>query len=226
MTKDSITVSKLTLWQGITGVLAVLFVLSIATGGFGFGSMDDVRDGTGSAVQQRTQAQAPSLESFGDNGRELGSPDAKVVVTKYSSFSCGFCARAAPTVKQLVENYDDVKLVYKHFDRGGPDGRAAQATECAGEQGQFWDMHDMIFERGASGNVEAYARDIGLDMSEFNECLNSGKYAALVAQHTSEARALGFSGTPSFTINDQNLVGAQPYENFAAVVDQELARLQ
>ncbi|MFT4344000.1 MAG: DsbA family protein [Candidatus Woesearchaeota archaeon] len=221
---DSITITKLTLWQGLTGLFAALLVLSIATGGFGFGGNAAPRatGTTGSATQ------GTLLQASGDNGNTKGNPDAPVTITKYSSFSCGFCNTVRPTLDQVMAEYgDDVKIVYKHFDRtnGGVDSRAAQATECAGEQGQFWEMHDMIFDRGPSGNVQAYAQDLGLDMNDFNECLNSQRYAELVQQHTNEARSLGFSGTPSFKINDGQLVGAQPFPAFQQAINAELARV-
>ena len=218
--KENITISKLNLWQGLTGLFAALLILSIATGGFGVGGSTNVP----TAATPSPSTGSATVQVSGDNGNVKGNPDAAVTITKYSSFSCGFCNSVRPTLDRVLAEYpEEVKLVYKHFDRGGPDGRAGQAVECAGEQGQFWEMHDMIFDRGASGNMQTYAQNIGLDMSEFNECLESGKYADLVREHTNEARALGFGGTPSFTINNQQVVGAQQFPAFQQAIETALA---
>ena len=109
-----------------------------------------------------------------------GAEDAKVTIVEYSSFSCGYCNRVRTTLDQILETYpDDVKIVYKHFNRGGTDSVTAQAAECAGDQGKFWEMHDMIFDEGASGDVKGYAKDIGLNANSFAECLDSGKYTSI-----------------------------------------------
>ncbi len=227
-----IRISKSTLWMSISAILAVLLVISIFTGGFGgkTSATGAVVDDSAKAAQSRDAQKAPGDST--DNtaivveGRAFkGAEDAKVTIVEYSSFSCGYCNRVRATIDQILENYpDDVKIVYKHFTRGGTDSMTAQATECAGDQGKFWEMHDIIFDKGSSGDVKGYAKDIGLDADSFAECLDSGKYASRVNEDTSEGRSLGIRGTPSFNINGELVVGAQPYNAFQQVIDAELAK--
>lgn len=104
---------------------------------------------------------------------------------------------------------------------------SAVASECAGEQNKFWDYHDLLFQsqngenRGAFAkpNLKRFAAQLGLDMPKFNACLDGDKYLAKVRAETAAAQKLGFTGTPSFTINGQQLVGAQPYEQFERTIN-------
>ena len=158
-----------------------------------------------------------------DDSYSKGNDDAKVIILEYSSFSCSFCNRVRSTLDRILSEYpNDVKIVYKHFDRGGTDSQTAQASECAGEQEKFWEMHDMIFDKGSNGDLSKYAEEIGINVELFNQCLDSGKYESKVALDTEEAKSFGMTGTPSFLINDKILVGAQPFESFKQVIDQEL----
>jgi len=214
-------------WETLTTVLGILLVISLFTGGFGIGS-----DASGAAVAeaQQAQARAPSAQQAPTeiNVEGLlfrGAEDAKVIIVEYSSFSCGFCNRVRTTLDQILETYpDDVKIVYKHFNRGGTDSITAQAAECAGDQGKFWEMHDIIFDKGSSSDVKGYAKDIGLNTNGFAECLDSEKYASKVTEDTSEGKSLGVRGTPSFSINGKLVVGAQPFANFKQIIDAELAK--
>jgi len=225
--KDNLTISKLTIWKSVSVILGLLLLISIFTSGFSRGS--NTKGGT---ADQPTQA-APPAQPRAAAPQEIkiegssfkGAESAKVIMIEYSSFSCGFCNRVRGTIDQILETYpDDVKLVYKHFNRGGTDSQTGQAAECAGDQDKFWEMHDMIFDKGSSGNLENYAKDIRLDVASFNECIESEKYASKVQQDTSEGRSLGVSGTPSFSINGKLVVGAQPFESFKQVIDAELAK--
>ena len=218
---ENINIKKETLWKISIGVLAVLLVVSIFTGGF-----------KGKTSDSGTQQAQPRGASGGDSidmdelSKDFafkGNKNAKVTIVEYSSFSCGYCNKVRGTLDQILKTYsNDVKIVYKHFDRGGSDSKTSQATECAGEQGKFWEMHDEIFDKGSSGNLVSYAKSIGLDVNSFETCLNSEKYASKVEQSTAEAISLGLRGTPGFIINGQLISGAQPFENFKQVIDAEL----
>ena len=104
--------------------------------------------------------------------------------------------------------------------------KAAEATECADDQGKFWEMHDKIFENQQIISMENYkkwAAELGVDTQEFNSCLDSGKHADEIKKDLADASSYGASGTPTFFINGKRLVGAQPFEAFKALIDQELA---
>lgn len=133
-------------------------------------------------------------------------------------------------------NSGKVRFAYRHFPLNfhANAWKAAEASECANEQGKFWQMHDKLFQNQSSWSGQSsndalssftnYASQIGMSTDQFNACLTSGKYAGKVQEDLSAAQSLGVTGTPGFYINNQSLVGAQPYQNFKTVIDQELAR--
>lgn len=104
--------------------------------------------------------------------------------------------------------------------------KAAEAAHCAGEQNKYWEMHDRIFAFQQSmgvPNLREHAAALGLDMPKFNECLDSGKHAGIVDTDYKYGNSIGVVSTPTMYINGRPLVGAQPFEAFQAVIDEELA---
>ena len=126
---------------------------------------------------------------------------------------------------------DKVSLVFKHFPLSfHPDAHlAAQAAECAGDQGKFWEYHDKLFANQKELKqpaLLAYAGALSLDEATFETCLTSKKYAARVDADFEQGKQVGMSGTPGFYINGIPLSGAQPLANFQQIIDAELARLE
>lgn len=167
-----------------------------------------------------------------------GDPNAKVKIVEFSDLECPFCARFyQDTLPQILSEYIDtgkVSLEYRHF----PLSFHPQATplaivsECANDQGKFWEMHDKIFEENVAGALASatgdtyknWATEIGLDAGQFNSCYDGQTHADVVASDTSLGAELGVSGTPTFYINGRQLVGAQPFASFKAIIDEELAK--
>jgi len=122
-----------------------------------------------------------------------------------------------------------VRLVYRDFPLTSIHRNAfpaAEAANCANEQGVFWEYHDKLFsmELGLSSEAyQGYAQELDLDMNEFIECLESGRYKDEVQADFDFAANLGIRSTPTFFINGIALVGAQPFEVFQEVIDKELA---
>ncbi len=125
-----------------------------------------------------------------------------------------------------------VAFGYWHFPFLGEESFwAAEASECAADQDAFWEYHDYLFEnqagenRGAfnQDNLKQFAVDLGLDVETFNECLDSGKYTQVVRQEADTVRSLGVSSTPAFVINGRPVLGAQPFEVFQQMVEEELS---
>jgi hypothetical protein len=137
---------------------------------------------------------------------------------------------------RIRENYiatGKVRFVYKHFAiLGQESNRAAEASECAAEQEQFWAYHDLIFVDQATSRstlnddkLISLAGEIGLDRDLFGECLKSNRYTNQIIQESQVVQTLGVRGTPGFVVNGTYLAGAQPYETFAQVFDEQLAQL-
>lgn len=185
------------------------------------------------AAPQPAQPAAPPspIEVSVDDDPAFGPEDAPVTIVEFSDFECPFCARfRSETFDALAEQYDgQIRFVYRDFPLSSihPDAqKAAEAAECADDQGMFWEMHDVIFANQSNMGVAAlsgFAEDLELDMSDFDECLNNGKYADEVLADLQEGQTYGVTGTPTFFINGVRLVGAQPLSAFQAIIDQELA---
>ncbi|MFT4250408.1 MAG: DsbA family protein [Candidatus Woesearchaeota archaeon] len=170
------------------------------------------------------QQQAPSggpVEVDLESAHLLGDPSASVVMVEYSSFTCPFCGRFhAETFGQIKSNFvdtGDVLYAYKHFIRSPDDARIANVAECAAEQGDFFAFIDQVYSNQhdlSDAALRRYAENLGLDVSELDSCVSSGRNQQVANDHVAEARANGISGTPSFLINGERLVGAQPYPVF------------
>lgn len=166
-----------------------------------------------------------------DDDHVKGDENAPVTIVEWSDFECPFCARFySETLGQIDEQYiktGKVKLVYKDFPLSFHQNaqKAAEAAECAGEQGKYWEMHDLLFEKSVSGGVtgfKAYAKELGLNTNEFDSCLDSGKTAPGIQADMALGGRSGIQGTPGFIVNGQVVSGAQPFTVFQQVIEAAL----
>lgn len=179
-----------------------------------------------------TPGPAPFVNVSVDDDPAWGPEDAPVVMVEFSDFQCPFCGRFyQETYPRIQEVYGDrIRFVYRDLPlpQIHPDAiLAAQAAECADEQDAFWEFHDLIFsnQQDLSRNaLGSFAVQMELDINTFNQCLDSGRYQLEVSADMQAAASYGIQGTPTFFINGRPIVGAQPFEVFAAVIDEELAR--
>ncbi|MDA1184581.1 MAG: thioredoxin domain-containing protein [Acidobacteria bacterium] len=160
-----------------------------------------------------------------------GNASAMVTLVEYSDFQCPFCAQVMPTLKRVQQTYGDrVRIVWKNFPLTAIHPQAfgaAQAGRCAQEQGKFWELHDRLFANQQAlqpESLKAHAVAVGLDAAAFDTCLDSGKHADAVQAEMDVATALGVVSTPTVFINGRLVSGAQPYDVFAKIIDEELAR--
>ena len=173
-----------------------------------------------------------SSASWGSNKGSVdyaAGADGALVITEWSDFECPFCARALPAVNQIKETYGDAVIIeYKHFPLSfHPNAqKAAEASECARDQGKFWEYHDVLFENQNAldiASLKRHAVTIDLDTQTFNTCLDNGDKAGIVAKDMAEGQAFGVSGTPTFSVAGEKLVGAQPFSAFKPIIDKALA---
>jgi protein-disulfide isomerase len=164
------------------------------------------------------------------NAPVRGDAKAKVTIVEFSDFQCPFCSRGAKTVEAVLEKYKGkVKVAFKHqplpfHPQAKP---AAKAALAAGEQGKFWEMHDKMFgnqKELAPEKYEEWAKELGLNMSKFKEAMASAKYDAMIDADSQFGTSVGAGGTPTFFINGRKLVGAQPQEQFEAIIEEELKK--
>ncbi|MBF0628887.1 MAG: DsbA family protein [Magnetococcales bacterium] len=171
---------------------------------------------------------APRFTVTGPEDLARGDAKAPITIIEFSDFECPYCRRAQATIKKVQEAYGDkIRMVFRHyplpFHTKAP--KASEAAQCAAEQGKFWPMHDLLFEDKTSleiADLKKAAKTVGLDQAAFDKCLDSGKHGARVTADLGDGKKLGVTGTPTFFINGIRLVGAQPFEKFKSVIDEEL----
>jgi protein-disulfide isomerase len=166
--------------------------------------------------------------------KTIGQASAPVTMTEYSDFQCPLCKKYfTDSFSQIKTKYIDtgkVKYVFKDFPLTSihPNARkAAEAADCALEQNKFWEMHDLLFtkqsewsgEADPSGKFAAFATELQLNSDQFSKCLETSKYKGAVSAEMKEGRIAGLSGTPSFDINGEEIVGAQELATFEAAID-------
>src|SRR3989338_8697419 len=188
------------------------------------------------AAPTPTRGSVGTMAPITDQDWIRGNPDAKVTIVEYSDLECPFCKRHHPTLQQLVADYDGkVNWVYRHFPLTQLHPKApkeAEATECAGELGgndAFWKYTDRLFEITPANNgldpveLPKIAEYVGLNVSKFEECLASGKWAQKVKAQAQDAVNAGGNGTPYnvIVVGDQKIPvsGAVPLEQLKAVID-------
>lgn len=175
---------------------------------------------------------APEAErvSVAATGPSTGAKDAKVTIVTFSDFQCPFCSRAKHTVDEVMKQYGDrVKLVFRQYPLPFHDkaAKAAEASLCAEDQNKFWAFHDRLFEHQselAVDELKAHAREVGLDGEAFDACLDGGAKAEAVAKDMAEAQQAKVNGTPAFFINGRMLSGAQPFDAFQQIIEDELSK--
>ena len=191
--------------------------------------------------EKPVQPQQITYETFFDNASPvLGNKDATVTLVEFGDYQCHFCnVFYHNTEHEILENYvmtGKVNVIFKDYTIIGQDSvTAAHAAHCAGEQGMFWQYHDILYENwsgensGWAGqeNLIRFAQEIGADMEEFIGCNADGRYNQMISQSNSDAQMLGITGTPAFYIISntgtvQTIQGAQPYEVFERIFNSML----
>ena len=160
-----------------------------------------------------------------------GSANAPVTIIEFSDFHCPYCKKVQPTLSRILSEYGDrVRLAYRDFplDQLHPSARkAAEAARCANDQGKFWEFHDKLYGGGTDASPETLTRlgrEIDMDVVAFQQCLSAGKHRSEIDRDIQEATNFGVTGTPGFFINGRLVSGAQAYESFAQIINEELGR--
>jgi protein-disulfide isomerase len=194
--------------------------------------MQEVRDTYLRELKSKTPVKItldPPRQMIAEAGSPAKGPaGAPVEIIEFSDFQCPFCFRATPTIRQVMSTYGDkVRLVYRHFPLPNhPNARsAAEAAACAAEQGKFWEYHDRLFadqSKLSQADLKQSAAAVGLDAAKFDNCLDSHKLKAKVDEDVAAGQEAGIDGTPAFFINGRAISGAQPFDMFKRIVDEEL----
>lgn len=239
-------------WQKFSSQLVyIVLLIAFLVIGYLFGKMEGTKEAASlAAVAPQAPAaaapQAPAVPSPAEVMAKLtagtyppkGNQNAKVTVTEFADFRCPFCEKFfTDSESQLMKDYVDtgkVKFVFRNYAFLGPASTvAANAAECANDQGKFWEMHDYFYKNQPAetdtsmytvDNLTQIAGTLGMDTNKFHQCLSTNEFDKNQAADLAEGQSIGVSGTPTFYINGVQLVGAQPYSAIKTVIDQELAK--
>jgi len=158
-----------------------------------------------------------------------GNKNAPITIVEFSDFQCPYCSRLQPTLNQVLKAYPkDVKLVFKDFPLSfhKQAKNAAKAARAAGDQGKYWEMHDLIFEKFSTVNeamMKEFAAKLKLDMNKFNADYASTKYDQLIQQDINLARTVGVTGTPSLFLNGKRMQ-RRSFDDFKTAIDAIIAK--
>jgi protein-disulfide isomerase len=159
-----------------------------------------------------------------------GPEKAPVTIIAFSDFQCSYCRRGHDTLKEIEKAYPGkIRFVQRQYplDFHKRARASAEAALCAGDQGQFWTYADKLFanqQKLEDADLQKYAEELKLNIGQFKQCLSGHKYAAQIDRDLEDGSSYGVHATPAYFINGRLLVGAQPFENFKELIDEELAR--
>ena len=229
---------SLAIGAGISAVVLVIVFM-------GFNGMSNESE----LVMQPTptiQPEGPAkvtMQTFLGNGSPMiGDATAPVTLVEFGDYQCHFCnVFFHSTEGDILKNYVEtgkVKMIFKDYNIIGPDSvNASHGAHCANDQGMFWEYHDILFNNwtgenngwASSENLLRFAQEIGLDTDVWSECMINGEHSQTIVGSNDDARALELTGTPAFFVIGPDgkvtrLFGAQPYETFERVFDEELKK--
>lgn len=179
-----------------------------------------------------TQNTDPALmlgSVISSNDQLKGNPEARLTLVEYSDFQCPACGAYFPLVKQLSEEFGaQLRLIYRHFPlQQHPHAElAARAAEAAGKQGQFWEMHDLIFEnqsswsnlRNAESVFEEYAESLGLNLEQYRIDVDSKEVKEKVKEDYLSGLRSGVNSTPTFFLNGVQIQNPRSYDEFRNII--------
>lgn len=204
-------------------------------------TLEEIKANLGQKADQPQVRVAPELAPERvvslDDDPQKGDPRASIILIEFSDYQCPFCGRffrmTFPDIENDYIETGKIRYVFRDFPLPFHQQamKAAEAAQCAGDQGKYWEMHDRLFQTQDAlmvDNLKNDARDLDLSMDLFNSCLDSGKYTEEVQKDVTEGQNAGVSGTPSFflgvtedgkTIKGKLMVGAKPFDSFKQEID-------
>jgi protein-disulfide isomerase len=219
------------IWLALGG-LAVFACAAVFVGALIFAGPKLVEQFLPENIQQADQLDRTVTES-----NTMGDPNAPVHIIEYGDFQCPYCYKFwDETEPSLITNYVNTGKVYFEYRSVGPflgpeSGWAAEGAYCAGDQGKFWEYHDILFINQTGENVGDFEKDklvqyadtLHLDVKSFKQCLDDGKYTEKVNQDAAQADADGVHATPTLLVNGYKVEGAQPYDVLQHIIEELLS---
>jgi protein-disulfide isomerase len=223
---------------------ALIFVAFYNKGGTSGTAIIGNNGGTPPTAQQPGATTNTAVMALGQRDAVLGSANAPVTMVEYGDYQCPFCgtqffAQTEPLIVQNYVNTGKVKFVFRDFAFLGPESiAAANAAQCANDQGKLWPYHDALYSAKVADDAKGGSEDdgffstaellklgqqVGLNMSTFTSCVQNQSDANIVNQEKSDAMAQGVNSTPTFYVNGTQILGAEPYAQFQQAIETALA---
>lgn len=157
----------------------------------------------------------------------IGTSSPKITIVEFSDFECQFCAQSFPKIRELsIKHKDDIKIIYRDFPLKEFSMDLSIGARCAGEQDLFWLMHDKLFQNqgkiNTKENIIDLARSMGLNITKFQNCLNSDRHKAYIQKDFTDGSDLNISGTPTWFINGNKIEGDLPLEAWEEIIEKIL----
>lgn len=221
-------------WYFLLGLMPFVFVAGLGLGYILWG-----RNNSSSTVNVAIATSTPSVTQATKrydvpvgNNPYLGSENAAVTIIEFGDYECPYCKEWYLQVyPQIMSAYSGkIRFVFRDFPLSSIHADAlpaAEAADCAGEQGKYWAFHDKLLSGGLTLGMDAYttyAKNLGLNLDTFNTCVQTNKYENQVETNVTFATNLGIQSTPTFFINGIAVVGAQSFDVFKQIIDQELSK--
>lgn len=209
-------------------IIFIFLVFIIASGIYVVKQVQLINNGTSaSSTAEQLQAYVTAISGEADNS--WGPSDAPVTIVEFADFSCPYCEASYAGLKNIQANYSGkVRIIYRDYPLHTNSVFLALSARCAGEQGKFWEMHDVFFENQDKFNltqdelniaIPALAGTLGLNVEQFKTCLSSQKYFSRIKQDYEDGNYLQIQGTPTWYINNKQFTGAMSADNLQSVVE-------
>lgn len=225
-------------WWGVVllSILGIVLMLSTAAGFYIWSQVQEINN-TNAYNQQTGSDKALQLAIYG-NGTNyvLGTENAVLTIVEFSDFACPYCEKAYTVLRKITARYPGkVKIIFRDLPLHENSVDLAMAGRCAGEQGKFWEMHDLLFGNQnnlkTTGNelkttIYSLAGTLGLNAATFDTCYTSKKYVSAISADFADADSLKLRGTPSWFLNGKLISGYLPENDFLTLLDNYFASLK
>jgi len=225
-------------WWGITIliVLALGIILVTISGLYVWNKIQEIQtETTSNQTANVNEAMKLAINGVGTN-YTMGTAGAPLTIIEFADFACPFCQKARNILKDANKKYPGkLRIVYRDMPLHANSIELALAARCVGEQGKFWEMHDLLFENQtnltATGDelavvLESLVGTLGINQEAYKKCYTDKKYLSDIGTDFGDSVALNLGGTPSWFLNEKNLSGYIPEEDFFKIIDSILANIK
>ncbi|WKZ25069.1 MAG: thioredoxin domain-containing protein [Patescibacteria group bacterium] len=222
----------------LTPIAIFLVLIILLYAGYLLEQNRQIADGSYLQIAEKKPANGLKISGYtevekrlieGIDNHSIGSDNPKVTIVQFSDFACPFCRVSFPVLREISIKYaEDVKIIFRDWPGHDESIDLAMAAYCAGEQGKFWEMHDMIFQNYSDAlgkdknNLAILAERLGVYNEKFQTCFDEKKYLQQIRQNYLDSKTLGVVGTPTWFINGRKVEGALTIQDLTKLIENSL----